>query len=139
MGLLNDLAGGLINNLGSNEEGQNNLLGTIGNLINNPQTGGISGLVRTFQEKGLGEVVSSWISTGKNMPISADQIQSVLGHPQVKEIAQKLGVSTEEASQNLAQMLPQVIDKLTPNGSLPSSDDMLSQGLAMLKGKLFGS
>lgn len=139
MGLLNDLAGGLMKNLMSNEDGQNNLLESIGSIINNPQTGGISGLVQTFKEKGLGDVVSSWVSTGKNLPISADQIKSALGHPQVQQIAQKLGISTEDASQHLAQFLPQVIDKLTPNGSLPSSEDMVSQGLSMLKGKLFGS
>lgn len=139
MGLFDDLAGGLMKNLQSNEEGQSNLLESIGSLINNPQTGGISGLVQTFKDKGLGEVVSSWISTGKNLPISSEQIQSALGHPHVQQIAQKLGISSEDASQTIAQYLPQVIDKLTPNGSLPSSNDLLSQGMNMLKGKLFGS
>lgn len=137
MGLLDSLTGGL-QNLMSNEEGRNNLLENIGGLINNPQTGGISGLIQNFKDKGLGDVVSSWISTGKNLPISADQIKSVLDKTQIQQIAQKLGVSTEDASQHLAEYLPKVIDKLTPEGSLPASGEMVTKGLDLLKGKLFG-
>ncbi len=137
MGIFDDITGGL-KNLLSNDQGQTNLLESIGNLINNPQTGGLGGLVQTFKDKGLDNVISSWISTGKNLPISADQIRNVLGSQQIQQIASKLGVSTDNASQHLAEYLPKVIDKLTPDGSLPASDEMLSKGLDMLKGKLFG-
>jgi uncharacterized protein YidB (DUF937 family) len=138
MGLLDQLAGGLMKQFTSSESGQNNLLESITGLINNPQTGGISGLVNTFKEKGLGDVVSSWVSTGQNLPISADQIKNALGSEQIQQIASKLGVSSEDASHGLAQFLPQVIDKLTPNGSVPNND-MLVQGMSLLKNKLFGS
>ena len=137
MGLMDNLTGGL-KNLLSNEQKPTNLLETIGGLINNPQTGGLSGLVQTFKDKGLGDVVSSWISTGKNLPISADQIKNVIDQPQLQQVAQKLGISTDNATQHLAEYLPKVIDKLTPNGSLPASGDLVTKGLDMLKGKLFG-
>ena len=106
-----------------NEGGQNNLLESIGGLLSN--SGGLNGLVENFKQKGLGDVVSSWISTGKNLPISAEQIQSVLGHSQVQQIAEKLGVSTQDASNHIAEYLPQIIDKITPGGSLPTEPDQV--------------
>jgi uncharacterized protein YidB (DUF937 family) len=105
--------------------------------INNPQTGGLSGLAQIFKDKGLGDTISSWISTGKNMPVSADQIKHVLGMDQIQQISQNVGVSQDEASNGLAGLLPEIIDKLTPDGNVPESD-MLAQGLNMLKGKFFG-
>ena len=137
MGLLDNLPGGLTNLL-SNEEGRNKLLENIGGLLNDPQIGGLSGLIQNFKDKGLGDVVSSWISTGKNLPIAADQIKNVLDSSHIRQLAEKLGISDEEASKHLAEYLPKVIDQLTPNGSLPASGDLLSKGLDMLKGKLFG-
>ena len=104
-------------------------------LINNPEVGGISGLVQSFKEKGLSEVVGSWISTGKNLPITADQIQSVLGNEKVQQIAGKLGIPMDQVSSGLAQLLPQVIDKLTPDGKLPTTDTLM-QGLNTLRGSL---
>ncbi len=106
-------------------------------LINNPQTGGLSGLTQIFKDKGLGDAMSSWISTGKNQPVSAEQIQQVLGADQVQEISKNAGVSEEEASAGLAGLLPEIIDKLTPDGKVPDGD-MLAQGLNMLKSKLLG-
>jgi uncharacterized protein YidB (DUF937 family) len=137
MGLFDQLAGGLLNNSGSNENMQNNVLRSSTNLISGSESGGLSGLVQTFQEKGIGDVVASWISTGKNLPTNANQIQEVLGSPKIQQIAQQLGMSSADASNALAQFLPQVVDKLTPNGSMPA-DDLISQGLDLLKGKLFG-
>jgi uncharacterized protein YidB (DUF937 family) len=93
-------------------------------------------MVQAFKDKGLADVAASWISTGKNLPISPEQIQSVLGNSRIQEIAQKLGLSSEAASSQLSQMLPQVVDKLTPDGQIPSND-LLAQGMNLLKGKLF--
>jgi uncharacterized protein YidB (DUF937 family) len=91
-----------------------------------------------FQDKGLGDTMSSWISTGKNLPVSADQIKQAFGSNQIQQISEHVGVSQKETSTGLAGLLPEIIDKLTPDGKLPESD-MLAQGLNMLKGKLFGS
>lgn len=137
MGLFDELTGGLAGKLFSGE-GKDKLLENIMGLINNPQTGGLSGLAQTFKDKGLGDVISSWIGTGNNLPVSADQIKEALGADQLQEIAKNAGVSQEEASQGLAGLLPEIIDKLTPDGKVPEGD-MLAQGLNMLKGKIFGS
>ena len=136
MGLFDELAGGLAGKLFSGGD-KNKLLESIMGLINNPQIGGLSGLAQIFKDKGLGDAMSSWISTGKNLPVSADQIKRVLGADQIQQISENAGVSQEEASKGLAGLLPEIIDKLTPEGKVPESD-MLAQGLNMLKSKLFG-
>jgi uncharacterized protein YidB (DUF937 family) len=136
MGLFDQVAGALA---GGDAGGQSGLLPVVMQLINNPQTGGLPGLIQSFQQGGLGEIVNSWVSSGHNLPISAEQIQSVLGSSALQDIAGKLGMSQEQTSGGLAQMLPQLIDSLTPNGQLPQGGEMLSQGLDMLKkGGLFG-
>jgi uncharacterized protein YidB (DUF937 family) len=81
---------------------------------------GLEGMVAQFRAKGFGDVVNSWISTGKNLPITADQIQSVMGNEKVKAMAQKLGIPPEAAASQLATVLPQLVDKLTPNGQMPA-------------------
>jgi uncharacterized protein YidB (DUF937 family) len=106
-------------------------------LINNPQTGGLSGLVDQFNNKGLGGLVSSWIGIGENQPVSGEQIAQTFGNDRIQEIAQKLGISEADASGGLASLLPQMIDKLTPDGKLPEGG-MLDQGLAFLKKSLSG-
>ena len=104
-------------------------------LINN-QEGGLSGLVGKLKDSGLGDQVSSWIGTGENKSVDSNQLSSALGSEVVKNIAAKLGVSHEEAANSLAGALPEVVDKLTPNGKI-ESDDILQKGFSALKG-LFG-
>ncbi|MDP2880026.1 MAG: YidB family protein [Azonexus sp.] len=135
MGLFDSVVGALA---GGQSGGDSPLLNVVMQLINNPQTGGLGGLVESFQQGGLGDIVNSWVSTGQNLPISAEQIQAVLGGGKLQEIAAQLGVSTEQASGGLADLLPQLVDKLTPNGQVPEGGDLLAQGLDMLKkGGLF--
>ncbi|AXS81108.1 YidB family protein [Dechloromonas sp. HYN0024] len=135
MGLFDSVVGALS---GGQSAGSNPLLNIVMQLINNPQTGGLGGLVQSFEQGGLGEVVKSWVSTGQNLPISAEQIKAVLGGGQLQDIASQLGVSPEQASGGLADLLPQVIDKMTPNGQLPEGGDLLAQGMDLLKkGGLF--
>ena len=134
MGLFDQVVGALA---GGQSGGNAALLESVMQLINNPQTGGLAGLVQSFQQGGLGEIVNSWVSTGKNLPISAEQIQSVLGGSSLQDIAAKLGVGQQQASGSLAELLPQIVDQLTPNGQLPQGGDLMAQGLEMLKGKLF--
>jgi len=135
MGLLDSVVGALA---GGQSGGNNALLETVLQLINNPQTGGLAGLVQSFQQGGLGEIVNSWVSTGANLPISPEQIQRVLGNSSLQGLAAQLGVSPEQASGSLADLLPQVVDQLTPNGQVPQGGDLMAQGLDLLKGKLFG-
>lgn len=137
MSMLEQLAGGLLNGaLGGtpNAEGSNPLLAAVMGLIQ--QQGGLAGLVAKFQSSGLGDQAASWVSTGANLPIDADQLQSALGSDTLAQIAGQLGINPGEASGSLAQLLPQVIDQLTPNGQVEGGD-ALQQGLSALGG-LFG-
>jgi uncharacterized protein YidB (DUF937 family) len=138
MGLFDQVAGAITGATGTSTEGGNSLLETVMQLVNNPQTGGVAGLVQSFQKGGLAEIANSWVSTGQNLPVSSEQIQNVLGSEQVSQIASKLGISTDQASGQIAEFLPQIVDRLTPNGTVPEGGDLLSQGLELLKGKLFG-
>ena len=102
-------------------------------LLNNPELGGISGLVSAFQKNGLGEIVASWISNNTNLPISAAQIQSVLGQGPLQDLASQTGLSADEVASSLSERLPGLVDQLTPDGKLPNGD-LMAQGLGMLKG-----
>jgi uncharacterized protein YidB (DUF937 family) len=136
MGILDEMAKGLLGKVLGGGSSQNPLMDIVLGLITNPQTGGLQGLIQTFKEKGLGDAVSSWISTGENQSVSGGQIQRALGGNFIQQIAEQLGSSKSEVSGGLANLLPEIIDKLTPNGSLPESDQ-LNQGLELLKQKFF--
>ena len=118
-------------------KGQGGLMEQVLDLINNPETGGLSGLIDTFKSKGLGDKISSWISTGENQPVSGEQIKNTLGTDMIQNIAQKLGIPDNEVSKNLAALIPQVIDKLTPDGKVPEGS-LLEKGLGILKQKFLG-
>ncbi|WP_415036577.1 YidB family protein [Azonexus sp.] len=138
MGLLDQVVGNLAASALGGKGGDNGLFDIVLPLINK-FPGGIAGLVQAFQQGGLGDIVNSWVSTGKNLPVSGDQLTSVLGNDFMGGLAKQLGVGTQEASGNLASVLPGLIDQLTPDGQLPQGGDLLSQGLSMLKkGGLFG-
>lgn len=96
---------------------------------------GFGNLVRSFKEKGLSDVVSSWIGTGQNLPISPDQIHSVLGSEKVRQLAEKAGLSPQEAASKLSTVLPEVVDKATPNGQFDPGA-ILQQGMSFLKNKI---
>lgn len=138
MGLFDQVVGAVMS--GQTADGAANpLLAGIMQLVNDPQIGGLAGLVQAFQNGGLGEIAKSWVSTGQNLPISAEQIQSVLGSSGLlQNLASQFGLNSEQVSGQLAELLPQVVDKLTPNGTIPESNDLVEQGLDLLKGKLFG-
>ena len=105
------------------------------------QHGGVAGLINSFNQAGLGHVVSSWVGTGQNQAISPGQVSQVLGSGQIGQIASQLGLNTSQASGILAQLLPHVVDHMTPNGQVPAGDhasqgDLLNAALGMLKSKL---
>jgi uncharacterized protein YidB (DUF937 family) len=86
-----------------------------------PGGGGLDGLVRRFEKGGLGELVASWIGTGRNLPVSPAQLSAVLGEEQLGQFAHLLGVSRGDAALQLSHVLPQVVDRLTPEGRLPDT------------------
>ncbi len=128
MGLFDELTG---------SSGTQGLVAQVMDLLGKQQ-GGIAGLAATFQQKGLGDIVSSWIGTGQNLPVSADQIQQVLGNDQVRFFAEKAGISTDAAGSQLADLLPDIVDKLTPGGQIPKSGDLMSGGAALLRNLFSG-
>jgi uncharacterized protein YidB (DUF937 family) len=93
-------------------------------MVNDPAHGGLEGLVRSFQDRGLGSIVDSWVSTGRNLPISPDQIAQGLGSGELSALASRLGMSQGDVSSKLAQLLPDVVDKLTPNGRVPDAGSL---------------
>jgi len=134
MSLLDQLSSQVSAALGGAAGQHPSLLAHVVDLVNNPATGGFTGLVQAFHDHGLGGVVASWIGTGPNQPVTADQIGKVLGPERIQLIATKLGVPPETVTTQLATALPALINHLTPTGSVPSSG-ALQQALDALKPK----
>lgn len=136
MGFLDDLKKTVMDQFLGGGEQQKSLMDLAANLLTNRESGGLPGLTQLFQSKGLGDIVSSWIGTGQNQPVTADQIAHVFGNEQIQQFAQKLGFSSEDISKGLASVLPQLIDHLTPNGQAPDQG-ALEQQIGALKDKFF--
>ena len=139
MGSLEDVlgqAGGLVSLVQKNPQ----LLEAAASLLSSREgtiggAGGLAGLIKAFQTKGLGDAASSWISTGPNLPVSAKQVTDVLGNGTVEEFAKHANVSPGEASGALAGLLPALINQFTPKGELPQSAS-LESALGSLAGSL---
>ena len=117
MGLLDSVIGALGSRQGG---GQADPLQAIIGMLG--QGGGLSGLVSQLQKAGLGDAVNSWVGTGANQPVAPDALGNALGSDAVAGFARQLGIEPREALGQLSQMLPQVVDKLTPNGQVPQGD-----------------
>jgi uncharacterized protein YidB (DUF937 family) len=105
MGLLDGLLGGAVGA---------EMVTVVNGLIE--KHGGVQGIVAQLEQQGLGNTVRSWVGTGANQPITADQIHQAFGSDTVKQLAAKVGMSPEDLASKLSQILPQAIDKLTPGG-----------------------
>ena len=120
MGLLDDLVGSLGNSNGSGQGNQMQQLMAIWNWVQ--EQGGVEVLLQKFQQGGLGQVLNSWLGSGSNMSIDGGEIQNALGNDQLQSLADKLGTDVQGASVTLAALLPQVIDKLSPQGHIKTSN-----------------
>ena len=97
------------------------------------QNGGLEGVLGKFRQGGLSQQADSWVGTGQNMNISADQLQQIFGSSTIRDLASRLGMSEEQADSTMAQVLPELINHLTPEGQVPeNSDEEIAQGLSML-------
>lgn len=112
------------------------LMGIVTALMNN--AGGLQGILAKLQQGGLAEVAASWVGTGANQPVSPDALGSALGPDLLGQIAQQLGGNTQQAAGTLAQVLPGLIDQLTPKGQLPADNGLGALG-ALLGGGQGGS
>ena len=101
--------------------------------------GGLSGLIASFQQGGLGEIVASWIGKGQNLPVSADQLGQVLDPGVVNELAAKTGQDTGSVLGSLSSLLPQLIDKATPEGAVQPGQSLNPTDLLASLSGLFGN
>jgi len=132
MGMLDGILGNLMGGAMGGPGAQRNPLVPVALQILQ-QNGGIEGVLDKFRQGGYADQAASWQSTGQNLPISGTALQEVLGSGTIGQVAQQLGLSHGEAAGGLAHMLPQVIDKMTPAGTIPdNNDDMVEQVLAQL-------
>lgn len=151
MGLLDSLVGSVVSQAlgGSQQGGQAALIqALIGMLMNgglgggaaqaSAPAGGLGGLLEQFQRSGLGDVAASWVSTGQNLPVSAEQIGQVLGPDVLGQLARSAGMDSGAAGGALAQILPQVVDAMTPDGRLPQQGADLGAMLPQILGSLLG-
>ena len=115
MGMLDSILGAVAGKAESTG-GAAALVGIVGGLLQ--QNGGLQGLANKFAQSGAAGAFSSWVGMGENQPISGNQIQNALGSEQVKALASKMGIDPALASNLLAEYLPKVVDKLTPQGKV---------------------
>jgi uncharacterized protein YidB (DUF937 family) len=131
-------------------EGLQGLMGMLGNqpqlmqaatslLGSDGQFGGLQGLIEKFQQGGLGDIVSSWVGKGENLPVSAEQLTGVLGNDTLSGLASQFGMNTNDLAGQLSSVLPGIVDKLTPNGQAPASglgngSDLMGMLGGLLKG-----
>jgi uncharacterized protein YidB (DUF937 family) len=125
--------GSLLNSLGGSQgRGGDLLTGVVGMI---QQNGGLPGVLEMLRGSGMASQADSWVGTGANAEISADQVQQVFGNSGLGNLASQLGTSHGEASSMLAKVLPELVNQLTPQGQVPDNHgDLLSQGLAMFRG-----
>jgi uncharacterized protein YidB (DUF937 family) len=151
MGLLDSVLGAALGGGGQGGGGNAAMLNMVLGMLANKgggqaagggAEGGLAGLgqmMEQFQRGGLGDVMGSWISKGQNLPISPDQLGSVLGNEQIAGMASKLGMNQGDLLGQLSQMLPDVVDRLTPNGQVPQQADLGGLGqLGSMLGGLLG-
>jgi uncharacterized protein YidB (DUF937 family) len=143
MGLLDSLVGAAANAaFGGQQAGQAQaggaggidpqiLMGIVGALMNNG--GGLSGILGKLQQGGLGDAAASWVGTGANQPVSADALGGALGPDLMGMIARQLGGNQQQAAGTMADLLPGLIDQLTPQGQVPADNGMGALG-ALLGG-----
>ena len=138
MGMLDALVGQVTSALSGPSGGNSPLVNSVLGMLTN-QPGGLQGLIQTMREKGLGQVAESWIGTGANQAITPEQIQQVLGNQKIQEFAQAHGLDVNQISAHLAQILPVAVDKLTPDGHLPTAGGVAGGVMDALKGFMPGS
>lgn len=101
------------------------LVGALLSSLGGPSGGDpLGGLLRTLTGEGLGEQVQSWLGTEENRSVTGDQLQQALGEETLQRVAREVGISPAQAADDLAQALPPVVDKLTPEGQVPSQADL---------------
>lgn len=136
MGILDNVIGALTG--GGGEGGGNSALASAVTQLLGQESGGLGGLVQKFQQAGMGDMIQSWISTGPNPAINADQLKAALGSDMVQQLAQRAGIDQNALLGGLAQHLPGLIDGLTPDGAAPEAN-AVQGALGGLLGRMLGA
>ena len=133
MGLFDELGKAVGNAVsgGAAGGGQAALMQALAGMLSG---GGLQQLVQGFQQKGLGDVVGSWVGTGNNLPISPDQVTQALGSDTVSKLAAQAGLDPKAAAGHLSGMLPGLVDHLTPGGALPDASALQGSLQGLLQG-----
>ncbi len=122
--MLDKLIAGALQGMGQQQGGGDIMQLLMGLLAGNGGAGGglggLASLVQQFQQAGLGDHMSSWISTGQNMPINLDQLMQVFGQGTMQQMAQSAGMNVQDFGTQMSQLLPSMVDHLTPNGEVPT-------------------
>jgi uncharacterized protein YidB (DUF937 family) len=130
MGLLDSLLGSVLGSGQNQNSGQAALINAVLQMIANKGggSGGLAGLVQALTQAGLGNVADSWVGTGQNLPVSAEQLQVALGGAGggglLAQLAQAAGMSRNETAAQLSNILPGVVDKFTPDGHIPQQETL---------------
>ena len=132
MGIFDDVASKVRGMTGGEDSG---LIRGVMEMISSREGGGLGGIIQSFQQKGLGNIISSWISREPNQPISPSQVQEGLGNERMQKLSTQAGMSTDDTAKKLTQYLPDIIDKATPDGDAPEGG-IVDKGLDFLKSKL---
>ena len=127
MGLLDSVVGSLLGGAGGSASPMGGVLtsllggGGIGQNQGQGQgmSGGLGGIVSSFEQAGLGHIAQSWVGNGPNQPVSPQQLQSVMGADQVQSMASQAGMQPNDFLSQLSQHLPNAVHAMTPNGQLP--------------------
>ena len=137
MGLLDSVIGALGQGGQDGQGGQAALIQAVLAMLagQGGQGGGLADLAARFQQGGLGDVMGSWVGTGQNLPVSPDQLGSVLGDDLLGQISRGSGMSGQDLLGQLAQVLPQVVDRATPDGQLPQGGLDVGDVLGQLLGR----
>lgn len=134
MSLVGQVAGAALGGQQGAGGGNAAMINAVAGMLGQQQ-GGIGGLVQAFANQGLGEQAQSWVGTGQNIPVTPDQVQNVLGGDMLANLASQVGIPPEMASTVVSQVLPMLIDQLTPDGNIPQGD-ALQGGIGALLGSL---
>jgi uncharacterized protein YidB (DUF937 family) len=121
MALFTSLVEMVLSGFGDSNSTQAKLAQAVLGRIKASNGGGLTELVRQLESQGLGHVVQSWVGTGANKAITAEQLESALGSDWMQKLSAHLGVPPEVISQHLSEILPKIVDRLTPDGKLPEA------------------
>jgi uncharacterized protein YidB (DUF937 family) len=120
MGLFTTLAEMVVSGFGNPDSPQAKLASAVVKKLQTNDGGGLNALLQQLEAKGLGQIAQSWVGTGANQAITPEQLKSALGSDWIQQLASHLGVSPDVISSHLSEILPKIVDRLTPDGRVPA-------------------